>query len=127
MRSLLCLFLGFVLIGLNAAASPGIQQDPTPSSTTQDSALLTNKDVMEMIKSGLTAEVVVAKIRSSRCNFDTSPAVLAELKAAEESRQRVCRNGSGASASGEASRDSGPIRDRNERRCALDSAARMGC
>lgn len=44
-------------------------------------SVLTNKDVLEMLKVGLPAEVVVAKIRSSTCNFDTSPATLAKLKA----------------------------------------------
>ena len=43
---------------------------------------LTNKDVLEMIKAGLTADVVVAKIKSSSASFDTSPTALAELKAA---------------------------------------------
>ena len=33
-----------------------------------------------MVKSGLTADVIVAKIKSSRCHFDTFPSVLAELK-----------------------------------------------
>ncbi len=35
-----------------------------------------------MIKAGLTADIIVAKIKSSETNFDTSPAALAELKAA---------------------------------------------
>ena len=43
--------------------------------------LLTNQDVLDMLKAGLPAEVVVAKIRSSTRNFDTSPATLAKLKA----------------------------------------------
>jgi len=35
-----------------------------------------------MNKAGLPAEVLVAKIKSSQCNFDTSPASLQSLKAA---------------------------------------------
>ena len=82
MRRILCLFLVSALVGLNAAGSSVVLQDPAPSPAPQDQTSLTNKDVVEMLKSGLTPEVVVAKIRTSRSNFDTSPPVLAELKAA---------------------------------------------
>jgi hypothetical protein len=41
---------------------------------------LTNKQVVEMIRAGLSSEVIVAKIKSSRCNFDTDPSILAELR-----------------------------------------------
>ena len=43
---------------------------------------LSNKDVVEMLKTGLTPEIVIAKIGSSKCDFDTSPATLKELKIA---------------------------------------------
>jgi hypothetical protein len=43
---------------------------------------LANQDVVEMVKTGLPTEIVVAKIKSSACNFDTSPEKLKELKAA---------------------------------------------
>jgi TonB family protein len=43
---------------------------------------LTNKDVLEMLRAGLGQEVVIAKIKSSACNLDTSPTALKELKAA---------------------------------------------
>src|ERR1700741_5078827 len=36
-------------------------------------AVLTNKDILDMHKVGLPPEVLVAKIKSSRSNFDTSP------------------------------------------------------
>jgi hypothetical protein len=38
-----------------------------------------------MIKSGLSSEVIIAKIRTSKSRFDTSPATLAQLKAANVS------------------------------------------
>jgi hypothetical protein len=41
---------------------------------------LTNTDVIGMVKAGLASEVVVAKIKSSLCGFDTSPDVLEHLK-----------------------------------------------
>jgi len=43
---------------------------------------LTNADVISLIKSGLSAEIVSAKIKQSGGTFDTSPAKLKELKAA---------------------------------------------
>lgn len=41
---------------------------------------LTNKEVVEMVKAGLSPEVVVAKIKVSRCNFDTDPSILGEMR-----------------------------------------------
>jgi hypothetical protein len=35
---------------------------------------------MEMVKAGLSTDVIVTKIKTSRCNFDTDPSMLAELK-----------------------------------------------
>jgi hypothetical protein len=43
---------------------------------------LTNKEVLEMLAEGLSPEIIVAKIKSSACNFDTSPQALKDLKAA---------------------------------------------
>jgi peptidase M48-like protein len=46
----------------------------------RDAKPLVNADVITMVKSGLSAEVVIAKIKSSTCAFDTSPKTLADLK-----------------------------------------------
>ena len=35
-----------------------------------------------MLQAGLSEEIVIAKTRSSACDFDTAPAKLKELKAA---------------------------------------------
>jgi hypothetical protein len=43
---------------------------------------LANKDILFMLKAGLTPEVVIAKIKLSDCNFDTSPSALKDLKGA---------------------------------------------
>ena len=51
---------------------------PAPSAPAQ----LTNKDVLDLHKAGLPEQVLVAKIKSSQTNFDTSPSQLKELKAA---------------------------------------------
>lgn|SRR5574341_86530 len=55
----------------------------TICSAQEDAALaprLTNKDVLTMVKAGLSSEAIIAKIKVSRCNFDTDPGVLSELK-----------------------------------------------
>jgi len=41
---------------------------------------LTNQDVVDLVKTGLSPDVVVAKIRTSTCQFDTSTAGLKGLK-----------------------------------------------
>jgi hypothetical protein len=43
---------------------------------------LTNADVLSMVEAKLATEVVVEKIKTSSCDFDTSPAALARLKEA---------------------------------------------
>ena len=58
------------------------QEPKQPTPAQQSTAIpLTNKDVVEMLKSGLSADIVLAKIRTSQNNFDTSPAALSDLKA----------------------------------------------
>ena len=44
--------------------------------------ILTNAAVVEMVKSGLSPDIVIAKIRSSSVNFDTSTSALKVLKEA---------------------------------------------
>ena len=68
-------------LGMAVVASPAQTQDPAAPAKAQTPAL-TNKDVLDMMKAGVTADVIVAKIKSSETNFDTSPNALAELKAA---------------------------------------------
>jgi len=41
---------------------------------------LTNVDVVDMLKAGLSQEIVIAKINTSACEFDTSPGALKVLK-----------------------------------------------
>jgi hypothetical protein len=63
-------------------ASGGVQA-PAPAAGTEKSAApapLTNDDVEAMVRAGLDAEIIVAKIRSSPTHFDTSPASLEKLK-----------------------------------------------
>lgn len=55
-------------------------QAEQPSSASRSQELLTNRDVVAMVEAGLGAEILIAKINTSRCAFDTSPASLRELK-----------------------------------------------
>jgi len=76
--SLILVFsLGIALIAPCAVTA----QEPTPAAPQHTPTALTNKDVMEMLKAGLSADVLVAKIKTSATNFDTTPAALSELKA----------------------------------------------
>jgi hypothetical protein len=69
-------------LGMAVIATPTQAQDPAAPKAQTPAQVLTNKDVVDMMKAGLTADIIVAKIKSSETNFDTSPAALAELKAA---------------------------------------------
>jgi hypothetical protein len=48
----------------------------------QSAAPLTNKDVIDLVKMGMSSDVIVAKIKNSPSNFDTSLAALQDLKMA---------------------------------------------
>ena len=67
------LLLGFTPANNAGMAAVSLQDTPSPSR-------LTNRDVLDMVKNGLSQEVIIAKIRSSPAKFDTSPAALRELK-----------------------------------------------
>ena len=68
--ALLTLFFGLV-VGL-----------PIRAAQSADQKALNNRDVIDLVKAGLSSEVILAKIKSSSSNFDTSPAALKELKSA---------------------------------------------
>jgi hypothetical protein len=78
---ILTLGLLLVLASLPDNRSAGSQN---ASSFQESNSLgpLTNKDVLDMIIAGLTPEVIVAKIKASNCQFDTSPTTLQKLKIA---------------------------------------------
>ena len=80
MKKAISLALVLVLATLTVA-SPLIQE-PAQNQTQPGATELTNKDVLDMVKSGLATEIVVAKIKASPGRFDTSATTLAELKAA---------------------------------------------
>jgi membrane-associated protease RseP (regulator of RpoE activity) len=56
------------------------RQSEAAAPTANGQGSLTNSDIVEMIKAGIGAEIVIAKIKTTSCSFETSPAALKELK-----------------------------------------------
>jgi hypothetical protein len=79
MRRFLCLLLILPGSNLMPALSASALQ-PSASNQQQEQAPLVNQDVLEMLKAGLSTEIVVAKIKTSPSKFDTSPTALHDLK-----------------------------------------------
>jgi hypothetical protein len=52
-----------------------------PSQETAASRLLGNADVLVMVKAARAPDAIIARIKSSACNFETTPDALAKLKA----------------------------------------------
>jgi hypothetical protein len=77
--------MGYVLC-MNLQKGRFTSQAATPTAgsvqaSSMNAAALSNQDILEMTKVGLQSDVLVAKIKSSQCNFDTSPQQLQQLKA----------------------------------------------
>src|SRR5689334_916951 len=69
-KSLLCLTLAAVL-AVSCVSFAFAQSALTP---------LTNADIVTMVRAKLPAALIIQKINTSPCAFDTFPSVLAELK-----------------------------------------------
>lgn len=67
---------------LPTPSAPPFHPEATASQSSAVSRELTNEDVLSMVRAGLSSEVIVAKISSSPCKFDTSPGALGDLKKA---------------------------------------------
>lgn len=65
----------FFLLFLVGALSDSMAQATNPNSKP-----LSNDDVVSMIKTGLTEDIILAKMRTSKSVFDTSPDALKRLK-----------------------------------------------
>jgi len=70
-----------IAIGLLQGNLHGQPVNKTSDNPQRSDSRLTNADILEMSAGGLSAEVIVAKIKASSCNFDTTPATLTKLKA----------------------------------------------
>lgn len=84
LKKSLSITLVLLLTGLlNSALAMRARETVATVQETQTSATpLSNQDILEMLKSGISTEVIVAKIKSSTTKFDTSPEALQELKKA---------------------------------------------
>lgn len=85
MRRFLCLSLIASLVcAVTALPAAARRQDgqPQPPPAQEAAPPLVNKDVLDMLRAGISPEVIVAKIKSSPTAFDTSAAALQELKTA---------------------------------------------
>lgn len=58
------------------------EQKISPQNSSSSEAPLTDKNILGMTKAGLPASVIIAKMKTSTCRFDTSPAALENLKSA---------------------------------------------
>jgi hypothetical protein len=72
---------GLVLAGPSASFVLA-QANGDQATSHNSSAKLTNSDIVEMSKAGLSVDVIAAKMQDSDCSFDTSPAALVALKSA---------------------------------------------
>src|SRR3990167_4795961 len=77
-RKIVAVSLCFLLTWLPALAQTQGQPPQTAESTSAQ-VPLTNKDVLDLFKMGLSEDIIIAKIRSTPSKFDTSPAALQEL------------------------------------------------
>lgn len=60
------------------AQPPDNSVDPAPPG--DHAAVLQNDDILKMAKAGLDDSIIIAKIKSSKCQFDTAPDTLITLK-----------------------------------------------
>ena len=89
-RAFLTLLLVLSACGAARAQSADAAKIVQPSAPPQAHAAaaapparpLSNDDVLRMVESKLSAEVIVEKIKASPCDFDTSPAALGRMKGA---------------------------------------------
>jgi hypothetical protein len=52
----------------------------TPNSAQVSTRVLTNGDILRMVRSGMQSHLIIANIMTSKCNFDVFPPVLLDLK-----------------------------------------------
>jgi hypothetical protein len=66
----------------SGAAAPSDQSGRPAQGQQPAAASLTNADVLKMVEAKIAPEVIVEKIKSAPCDFDTSPEALRALKGA---------------------------------------------
>lgn len=73
-RDLVRLKILFVVVSFQFFTFISIAQEKTVNT------ILTNNDVVDMVKAGLSEDVILAKIKNSKCEFNTSSEYLIKLK-----------------------------------------------
>lgn len=76
----LCLMFASLANQTHAAGNPKTSRVQQQAQIT--SAPMSNKDVVELVKTGLSTDIITAKIKASTTHFDTSTVALQELKIA---------------------------------------------
>src|SRR5205085_12013305 len=69
--------------GRDSAAKPSVPQSRPTQQAPIPPPPITNADVVELVRARISDEVIIAKIRLSQVNFDTSTSALIALKCAE--------------------------------------------
>ncbi|HEX9918956.1 MAG TPA: hypothetical protein VGA87_07305 [Pyrinomonadaceae bacterium] len=87
MKNLSTSLLLSLLIAQQAWAIPPAARTPAAAKTIQPSQEIAarplgNADVLALVKAGLAIDAINAKIKSSACDFETTPVALEQLKAA---------------------------------------------
>jgi hypothetical protein len=78
---LLSLVIAHQALAMPSAARPQEAAKIIQPSQEIAASPLGNADVLALVKAGLAPDVVIAKIKSSPCNFETTPVALEQLKA----------------------------------------------
>lgn len=73
------LLAALVFCGVAAAQSPNTQER---NLNLRPPSKITSKDILDMHTAGLSDDIITEKVKTSTCEFDTSPSILAQLKAA---------------------------------------------
>jgi membrane-associated protease RseP (regulator of RpoE activity) len=66
--------------GAQALKEESENQRPTATTQAATQSSLSNGDILGMVKAGIGAEIIVAKIKNASCSFDTNPSDLVALK-----------------------------------------------
>ena len=85
MKKTALLLIAPLLLNVSPAALAASPRAAAARVAPPQGGVLTNADVLMMLKMGLSSEVIMAKIKVSNCSFDTSPTALQELKNAKAS------------------------------------------
>src|SRR6476619_661946 len=69
-----------VIVAVLFLTTPAETFGQAPKTQTRSFRVLRNRDVMQMVRTGMKSEFVIANILTTSCNFDIFPPVLDDLK-----------------------------------------------